>query len=135
MMPSVADVKSLLETIGNLYQRGSQLEAQRKIVELQEMILELREAALSLREENVAIKEQLEEQNEFLDTKKRLEWDGAKYWLSFEDEKGEKEGPFCQRCWDDEQKLIRLQRFDDNHSSLWFCLKCRQNYNVIHKRK
>lgn len=60
----------------------------------------------------------------FYEEKKREEplWEKPYYWLLKE---GEKDGPFCQRCYDVDKKLIRLQ---GGHNDSWGCLQCNKGY-------
>ena len=53
-----------------------------------------------------------------LSQKANLRWEAPYYWS---DEAGKRDGPFCQRCYDDERKLIRLQ---ENVVGFWSCMAC-----------
>ena len=67
-----------------------------------------------------------------IETKKSVVWSKPYYFLK---DGEEKDGPFCQQCYDNEQKLIRLQ---GGGSSLWSCLSCKGSYrdsNYIHPSK
>jgi len=91
-------------------------------VEAQERIMELREAILELQEENFALKQKNQELEAALKLKGELQFDGAVYWC---DESGNRVGPFCPECFDAEEKLIRLQDYED----AWFCTKHKQSFN------
>jgi putative ubiquitin-RnfH superfamily antitoxin RatB of RatAB toxin-antitoxin module len=90
------------KTIVDLIKKGATLEAQ-------ELIIQLREAAVGLREENLALKEKLKELESALEVSGELEWDGKAYWRRTA-EPAAKEGPFCQACYDQHRKLIRIVR-------------------------
>ncbi|MFB0516855.1 MAG: hypothetical protein ACETWG_09680 [Candidatus Neomarinimicrobiota bacterium] len=94
---------------------------QGKAAEAQEQILALREAALELQEENVALKEKVRKLEEELHVKGRLVFEKGVYYLVEEDTK---EGPYCQRCYDKDTILVRLQD-DGDH---WFCYGCSHGY-------
>ena len=113
-------------------------------VEAQEKIMELREGALELQEENAKLKEENNKLQEKLNIRNHIEYDEGVYWLWEEDESGDytvKIGPFCQHCYDDEKKLIRLQKRDieeiDSESRRSYktgnyyyrCFKCKNNYD------
>ena len=100
LLPSY-NVKDIIDLI----KKGSEIEAQEKI-------LELKEAALKLQEENISLKEKIKRLKEELELKESIEWDGSVYWLT-EKDSDKKEGPFCQICFDGDKKLIRLQKEPD----------------------
>ena len=88
-------------------------------VEAQEQLMALREAALALQEDNLALRERVKILEEALRTKGQLQFDGAVYWL---DEGVNRDGPFCQHCYDVNDKLVRLQDWGDS----WLCYACKQ---------
>ncbi len=94
---------------------------QGKTTEAQEQILALREAALELQEENAELKEKIGRLEEELKIKGRLTFEKGVYFLVEDDTK---DGPYCQRCYDKETKLVRLQD-DGDH---WFCYGCSHGY-------
>jgi hypothetical protein len=59
--------------------------------------------------------------SEKLKIKGQVSYEAPFYWLSDE---GKKDGPFCQKCYDTDQKLIRLQGQDND---IWHCFTCK-NY-------
>lgn len=75
-------------------------------IELQQKLMELQERELALREENLSLKDQLKVLQDSIKLKATITYDGAMYWRIHDDIK---EGPFCQLCYDDGGKLIRLQ--------------------------
>jgi hypothetical protein len=91
-------------------------------VEAQEKIMELREGALELQEENLELKEKIKSLEESIKFKKKVEWQKPHYFVVTEDSQ---EGPFCQRCYDGNEKLIRLQ---GGNNDFWSCLECNSKY-------
>ena len=65
---------------------------------------------------------ELEEQ---VDVKGKLIYESPYYWL-IEDDK--KDGPYCQVCYDDKKKLIRLQEGIKDNQGLWDCNVCNKNF-------
>jgi hypothetical protein len=59
---------------------------------------------------------------ESLEVKNNLKWEKPYYWL---EQNGTKEGPFCQHCYDNNNKLLRLQGDGDGY---WYCTACKNNY-------
>ena len=92
---------------------------QGETAEAQKQILALREAAMELQEENAELKEKIGRLEEEL--KDRLVFEKGVYYLK---EGDTKEGPYCQRCYDKDTKLVRLQD-DGDH---WFCYGCSHGY-------
>ena len=113
MLPRYKDIVELLK-------KGATVEAQEKI-------MELREAALELQEETTELRTRVSELEEELKIKGNLEYSKNTYWLWKEDDAGDntiKDGPFCQRCYDADQKLIRLQDWGVD----WLCMNCEKTY-------
>jgi len=54
-----------------------------------------------------------------LKLKNNLVYDTAYYWM--ENPHGEREGTYCQKCWDANDKLIRLQ---NRNNDFWICCNC-----------
>ena len=98
-----------------LVKKGATLEAQGKITEL-------RESAISLREENIQLRERIKELENKLNLKENLYYEKPYYWLKDGDNK---DGPFCQKCYDSESKLIRLQILK---RGFWICKSCQKSY-------
>lgn len=66
--------------------------------------------------------EKISELENKLKLKEDVTWDEPYYWLGAAKEKN---GPYCQKCFDGEQKLIRLQ---GNGSGYWDCKQCTSSY-------
>lgn len=104
-LPSYKDIVDLIK-------KGATFEAQEKIMELREAVMELQEENLSLREQVTHLRSEIAKKEE-------LEFDGAIYWKK--DSDGRRIGPYCQKCFDADGKLIRLQDYQDR----WYCLHCK----------
>ena len=99
-------------------------------VELRQQIIELQEQELELREENLGLKARIGELEKQAAISADLRFDGQVYWLG-------DEGPYCQRCHDESEKLVRLQKrvkqdiVDDRVVDAGYfhhCLACHSNY-------
>jgi len=108
LLPNYKDIVDLIK-------KGSTIEAQEKI-------MELREGALALQEENLELKAKIKELEEKLNKKEEVDWEPPFYWVNKGDSK---DGPFCQKCYDSESKLIRLQNAD---KGAWRCTSCNNNF-------
>jgi len=78
-------------------------------------VAEIQQTLIDKDAEFRAAKEQLE-------VKEKRIWEKPYYWLNDGDKK---DGPYCQRCYDDEHKLIRLQ---GNGQGVWYCYVCKNYY-------
>ncbi len=114
MLPNYSDIVDLIK-------KGATVEAQEKI-------MELRIGALEIQEENLALKSKIKELENQLDIKLHMGYEGHVYWRYLADEAGDftvKDGPFCQRCYDADQKLVRLYDSKDG----WLrCKQCSQTF-------
>jgi hypothetical protein len=52
----------------------------------------------------------------------KMIYEAPYYWL---DTGSRKDGPYCQQCYDSVKKLLRLQKYDNNH---WRCMTCDNSY-------
>ena len=108
MIPKYKDIVDLMK-------KGATVEAQEKI-------MELREGALELQEENFELKEQIKKLNEAINFKQSVEWEKPHYYVIKNETR---DGPFCQRCYDVAEKLIRLQ---NGKNDFWECKECDSKY-------
>lgn len=108
-IPTYKDIVDLLK-------KGSTLEAQEKI-------MELREGSLELQEENIKLKDKIKELEAAIKLKEEVIWVAPSYWVQ---EGVNKDGPFCQSCFDTERKLIRLQ--EGNARGKWHCTVCNNTF-------
>lgn len=131
MIPNYKDIVDLIK-------KGSTVEAQEKI-------MELREGALDLQQENFSLKSQLKILEDKLRVRENLEFSDSVYWLYEANDAGDltdRTGPYCQHCYDDETKLIRLQQVSVNDydtetgaitnsgKHYYTCFKCKNNYQT-----
>jgi hypothetical protein len=108
MLPKYQDIMDLIK-------KGATYEAQEKI-------MELREGALNLQDENIELKKKIKELESKLEIKENLEYIKPSYWLVNGDNR---DGPYCQRCYDVEKILVRLQ---GGKNDIWRCKSCNSAY-------
>ncbi|WP_417910672.1 hypothetical protein [Candidatus Electronema sp. PJ] len=103
-------------------------------LEAAEVKLKLADLIDSLADAKVEIakfKEIISERDEEIQRlKKQLEKDGnmvyeEPYYFLVQ-ENGDKDGPYCQRCYDNDKKLIRLQSAEEKGE--WRCNECQNSY-------
>jgi hypothetical protein len=88
-------------------------------VELYQKIIDLRDEIFELKEDNLKLKEKIKSLEEEKKINEKMIFELPFYWLK-DGEK--KDGPYCQKCYDDNKKLIRLQ---DLKNGFWACLVCK----------
>ena len=93
-----------------------------KLGPVQDALFYIREELLHLQEENQQLKRTIKGLEEKLNIKEKLIWEKPFYWIV---ENDSKDGPFCQKCYDSDQKLIRLQ---GGGNDIWKCLQCNSVY-------
>lgn len=107
-----------LKTITSLAKKAFTIEEQEQIISLRDALVELKAEGIEQKEQIADLKKQLAELKKKIDIQDRLVWETPYYFLK----DGEKnDGPYCQLCWDKEQKLIRLQ---GGKSGEWHCHCC-----------
>ncbi len=95
-------------------------------IEAQEKIMELREAALGLQEENIVLKEKVKDLEGQIELKEKLIFEPPYYFLIDDDQK---DGPYCQRCYDKNKELIRLYGGEaTGEKGWWECKACDKQY-------
>lgn len=87
----------------------------------------LQDQFMALYKENETLRGQLAEVADILDLSDCIVFDGHMYWL--EDE-GEREGPYCQVCYDRDGELVRLAAHDRH----WECKNCNNLYMKPHAK-
>jgi hypothetical protein len=105
--------------------------------ELQERLMEFREEALSLQEENLKLRTRIQELEEQASRRDEIVFEGEVYWRKRSDGNGNgdgsTEGPFCQKCYDTQGKLVRLQDAKRLVASRdWLCVVCKTGYGQFH---
>lgn len=92
--------------------------------ELLQRLLDAQRGTLEMQEELQRLRRQVAEFEEQKQIEEDLEFDGVVYWLDFAD--GDRDGPYCQLCWDDRDKLIRLQ---DSKRGFFWCHACETSFD------
>jgi len=88
-------------------------------VELYQKIIDLSYEIFELKEDNLKLKEKIKALEEEKKINEKMVYESPFYWLK----DGEnKDGPYCQKCYDDKKKLSRLQ---DLKNGFWNCLVCK----------
>lgn len=121
MALGITEAVELTGRIATLIKQGATIELHERIMELREAVLNVKEELLQLREENGELKRASAES-------RRLVYRDSVYWLQDEDDEDDLDGPFCQKCRDAEQKMVRLQNDRSAAGYKWHCYGCGKHY-------
>ena len=117
---------SIVDTAKDLYD----LLSKGANIELQEQLMKLRQEALNVQEENLALRQRVSELEYEKTQAQEMEFEGEVYWRTLED--GDRDGPFCQRCFDVDKRLVRLVSVPTASGRgtvmKWNCKECKKYY-------
>ena len=88
----------------NAIREAKNLELYERMLAVYGDVMELAEKNRELVEENHALKQQLKAYQQEQEIAGELQHHDNAYWRTKD---GERDGPFCMRCWDANKKLIR----------------------------
>jgi len=96
-----------------------------KLAELIEALADIKMETAEIKSLIIEKDEKIESLKNQLKLKNDLIYEAPYYWMKNEND--EKEGPFCQKCYDASKQLIRLQKFGTNDR--WKCHNCDNVFN------
>ena len=114
----IADLKNV-SVIYELIKKGSRLEAEEEIMKYRELLLEQSEEILNL-------KKKVRELENKLNLKNKLEKTSEGFFVVEKD--GTREGPYCIRCKEAEDKLLSLREVTFEHKTFLSCPDCNSSY-------
>lgn len=118
---SAADIAELIKkSSSSLEEAEIKLKLAELIGNLADSKMEIANVKISMMEKEDEIR-QLKEKNRI---EYEIEWCDPYYFIVKENEN--KEGPYCQRCYDANKQLIRLQ--SPHKDGFWECKQCEKTY-------
>ncbi len=137
-MPDAASVVTILGTINQAIGLGRILrdsekafdkaELRIKMSELIDRLVDAKEQLQTNREENIELRSEILNLKEQIGKRNDIVFEKNKYYLKKSD--GAKDGPYCQKCFDKDEKLIRLQKEEvPGYPSHWHCTTCNMTYD------
>ncbi len=131
-MPDLATVSTVLTSIKTaaglakmLKDSDVSLEKAETQFKLAELISALADAKIEIADIQELILEKdktISDLEKALEIKGNLMWEPPNYFLEAPELPERKDGPYCQQCQDNHQKLIRLQK---TTAGLWQCMTCK----------
>jgi ribosomal protein L37AE/L43A len=124
---ALSGIKSATDIARLIKNSGASLEAAEIKFKLAELLDSLSDSKIEIAniKEMVLEKElKIQELTAQIDLRANVIWENPYYFkLS---ETGEKDGPFCQKCYDSDKELIRLQ--SPNNNGYWQCKACKSDF-------
>jgi len=122
-------IKTALDITKELRSIDSSLKDAEVKLKLAELVEALSEAKIQLseaREENLELKSIIKELENKINQKGDVVFRDGHYYLSIPQE-GKPEGPFCSKCYSDENKLILLDKLPPTFKAIgsYTCPKCK----------
>lgn len=121
----LGSIKIAFEITKMLRETDASLEKAESKMRLAELISALADAKIEVTEiQQVLLDKDAEIRGlkEKLKLKEQLQWESPYYWRI---DGSQKDGPYCQHCYDKNQELIRLQ---GNGEGYWQCTACKNGY-------
>ncbi|HLP57941.1 MAG TPA: hypothetical protein VK186_03890 [Candidatus Deferrimicrobium sp.] len=126
MVPTVfANIKTAMDIVKILRESNLSLgeaENKLKLAELMSTLADVKIEVVGLQDLILEKDRKIKELEQTLTVKKNICYEKPFYWM-VDGEK--KDGPFCQTCYDSNEKLIRLQIIETGH---WICNICKNLY-------
>lgn len=131
-MPDITSISAALSSLNTASELVKVIRSSGVTLKDAEIKLKLAELIESLADAKIEISEiqgllqskqrEIDELQSKLEIQENLIWDAPYYWLG---PKENENGPYCQNCYDDKSKLIRLQ---EGITGSWNCMTCDSNY-------
>lgn len=128
-LTSISTVLSSIKTASDLAKliKGSEISLKDAEIKLKlaDLIGALADAKIELSEIHTLLQTKEQEITDLrtqLDLNQKVTWEKPYYWFG---PKEDVNGPYCQNCYDDKSKLIRLQ---GNGEGWWECKSCESTF-------
>jgi hypothetical protein len=118
---TASDIAKLIKDSGTTLEKA---EIKLKIADLIGNLADARIEMASIQELLLEKDTLIKELNDKLNLKNKMVWESPYYFIENGDQK---DGPYCQNCFDSAQQLIRLQK-DKFTEGLWACTNCSESY-------
>ena len=119
---AISSLKAATEIAKLIKESGFSLEKAENKLKIAELLYALADANIKLAEIQQSMLEKdniIQELRDKLELKEKLSWERPCYWIN---EAEKKDGPFCQQCYDKDDKLVRLQKLGVGR---WECKVCK----------
>ena len=111
-------IYDVLKDAAKALQEAGKIDSYQKILDIQSQLLDIQKRNQELEDENKVLKKKLK-------TKESVTYRNNAYWLKKEENK--EDGPYCQRCYDKDEILMRLTPRSNNY---FYCLECKNGFQI-----
>ena len=115
------EITKLLKDSSNSF---NEAEVKLKLSELMDSLADTRIQLAEIKNELLESEDEKKELQKQLDIRKELIFKAPYYWRS-------EDGPFCQICYDKNNQLILLKKYEDEYH----CLSCKQFFGMLETQK
>ena len=129
VVTAVGSIKSAIDIAKVLKDGADTLDKAEVKLQLAELISSLADAKMQMAEVQELLLESNAEKKELLsklNQKEKVIYEKPSYFKINDD--NSKDGPYCQNCYDANEKLIRLQ---GGKNDLWTCNQCEKKYRGL----
>ncbi|WP_019030184.1 hypothetical protein [Colwellia piezophila] len=122
---ALSSIKTATDIAKLIKDSGTSLEKAEVKLQIAELISSLADIKMELADVQTILIEKdqnITELRNQLNTKESVVWSKPYYFVGQDEDQ---DGPFCQQCYDQEQKLIRLQ---GGGTKIWHCLSCKSHF-------
>jgi hypothetical protein len=123
---ALSGIKAASDIAKIIKDSGTSLEAAEIKFKLAELIVALADAKLEVADfkELLSIKDdEIKKLKNSIEVNKKVVWQEPYYFVV---EGNDQDGPYCQRCYDVETSLVRLQ--SPNKNGYWNCTECEKDF-------
>jgi len=108
--------------IADLVKKGVTIDLEEKIMSLRQEALEMQEENVELKIKNLELRKKIDDLKQNIKDNDHFVYENHYYWRLTDDGK---DGPYCQKCYEDKQKKVHLIR----SGTACFCSVC--NFNSL----
>ena len=122
MLSSIKAATDIAKTIRDSSITLEQVEYKLQLAELLDKLVDTKIQIASIQEIIREKDDRIRKLEKEAEMRGKMIYEAPYYWL---DTGSRKDGPYCQQCYDSVKKLLRLQKYDNNH---WRCMTCDNSY-------
>ena len=124
-MTAMGHAVNIVKILTGTLQAMGKAEMVTQLIDLQNTLLDIQQKQMELLASNQALADENRKLLEQANLQKHLKFVGRVYQI---EGLGNIDGHYCQKCYDADRKLVRVQRFDNGDDRGWHCENCAITY-------